>query len=147
MNYELFMGAALAEARAAQAAGERPHGAVAVLGGAMVARGREQVAASGDPTAHAVIVTLREGARRLGRTSLTGVTVFSVLEPCWMCVGALIVSDVDGLVFALPDPAGGAAASLVPLTRGPGLRRGLNVVSGILQTDARELLELPVSAR
>src|SRR5687767_7101420 len=66
MNYELFMGEALAEARAALAQGERPHAAVAVVDDAMVARGHDRVRETGDPTAHAVIVALREAARRLG---------------------------------------------------------------------------------
>lgn len=141
MNYELFMNAAVAEARAALSTGERPRGAVAVLGEALVARGHEQVQTSGDPTAHAVMVTLREAARRLARTSLAGVTVFSVVEPCSMCVGAMLGSDVDGLVFALVDPQAGAAGSALQLARHPGLRRRLVVVSGILQGDAGELLE------
>ena len=141
MNYELFMNAAVAEARAAIEAGERPRGAVAVLGEALVARGHERVLASGDPTAHAAVVTLREAARRLGRTSLGGVTIFSVVEPCSMCVGAMLGSDVDGLVFALADPQAGAAGSALQLARHPGLRRRLVVVSGILQADAGELFE------
>ena len=143
MRYELFMGAAISEARAASSVGERPSGAVAVLGEAMVASGRDQVVASGDPTAHAVIVAIREAARRLDRTSLAGVTVFSVVEPCPMCVGALLESDVDGLVFALPDPTMGAAGSALQLARHPGLRRALAVVSGILESDARELFDVP----
>ncbi|HEY7600062.1 MAG TPA: deaminase, partial [Candidatus Limnocylindrales bacterium] len=90
MNYELYMSAALAEARSAIAAGERADGAVAVMDDAMVARGHEQVAATGDPTAHSVMVVLREAARRLGGPSLSGLTVFAVHEPCAMCVGALL---------------------------------------------------------
>lgn len=139
------MNAALAEARAALAEGERGHGAVVVLGQAMVARGHEQVRATGDPTAHAAITAIREAARGLGTSSLAGVTVFCSVEPCAMCVGALLGSDVDGLVFAVPDAAAGAAGSALQLARHPGLRRHLNVVSGILQSDARELLEIPAS--
>ena len=109
MHYELFMGAALAEARAAVEKGERPRGAAAVLDEALVASGHEEVAARKDPTAHAIIVTLREAAGRLGRTSLAGMTVFALVEPCAMCVGALLESDVDCLVYAVPNPAAGAA--------------------------------------
>ena len=75
---------------------------------------RYQVRITGDPTAHAVIVTLREAASRLGRTSLHGLTVFSVIEPCAMCVGALLQSDTDGLVYAMPDPVDGACGSAFP---------------------------------
>jgi tRNA(adenine34) deaminase len=131
VNYEVYMGAALAEARAAAAGGDSPDGAVAVLDEAMVARGRDSVATTGDPTAHAVITVVREAARRLGRTDLSGLIVFSAVDPCAMCVGALLVSDADGLVFATPDAKSGASAS-VP-------KGQLEVVSGIMQREAAEL--------
>ncbi len=139
MNYELYMSAALAEARAALAAGEAADGAVAVLDEALVARGRPQVAATGDPTAHAVVIVLREAARRLGRSNLSGLIVFTAIEPCTMCVGALLESDVDGLVFAMPDARSGAAGSVIQLTSGESLPRRLSVVSGIMQREAAEL--------
>ncbi|HUG47540.1 MAG TPA: nucleoside deaminase [Candidatus Limnocylindria bacterium] len=146
MNYELYMGAALAEARAAASSGERPDGAVAVLDDAMVARAQEQVVASGDPTAHAVMIVLREAARRLGRTSLGGLTVFSTSEPCAMCVGAMLASDADALVFAQPDPHAGAAGSAIQLARNSSLPQRLHVVSGILQAEAAELQRSAVRA-
>lgn len=139
VNYHLYMNAALAEARSAAAAGEGPDGAVAVLDEALVARGHGQVGVSGDPTAHAVVVVLREAARKLGRTDLRGVIVFTAIEPCVMCVGALLESDVDGLVFAMPDPVGGAAGSVIQLASGKQLPRRLEVVSGIMQREAAEL--------
>jgi tRNA(adenine34) deaminase len=139
VNYELYMGAALAEARAAAAAGEDADGAVAVVDDAMVARGRHGVSASGDPTAHAPMVVLREASRRLGRTRLSGLTMFTVREPCAMCIGALLESDADGLVFALPDPRSGAAGSVIQLAAGDALPRRLLVVSGIMQGQAGEL--------
>ena len=139
MNYELFMRAALAEAREAGRRGERPDGAVAVLDEAMVATGRPEVAGRGDPTAHAVGVALREAARRLRRSSLSGVTVFCAVEPCVMCVGALLESDADGVVFAIPDAAAGAAGSRLQLAANGVLPRRLRVVSGILQEDAADV--------
>jgi tRNA(adenine34) deaminase len=139
MNYELYMRAALAEASAAAATGERADGAVAVLDEAMVAHGRDSVAASGDPTAHAVLVTLREAARKLGRRSLEGLTVFCLAEPCVMCVGALLQAEADGVVYALPDAREGACSSAVNLVDGHGSARRLRVVSGILQEDAATL--------
>ena len=139
MNYELYMGAALAEAAAAAAAGEHADGAVAVVDEAMVARGRPGLQATGDPTSHAVVSAIREAARRLGRPSLAGVTLFCVVEPCTMCVGALLEADADGIVYALADPAQGACGSVVQLaTRGGGARR-LRVVSGILAQEALDL--------
>jgi len=141
MHYELYMAAALAEASSAATAGERVDGAVAVLDDAMVASACDRVRGSGDPTAHAVIGTLREAAERLGTTSLAGLTVYVVREPCAMCVGAMLESDVDGVVFAVPDPQAGAAGSVLQLARGTnGHARRLNVVSGILEADAAELL-------
>ena len=139
VNYEMYMGAALAEARAAASSGERPDGAVAVLDDAMVARAQHQVQASGDPTAHAVMVVLREASRRLGRTSLGGLTVFAASEPCAMCVGALLASDADALVYALADPLVGAAGSAVQLAQSDSLPQRLHVVSGIRQAEAAEL--------
>lgn len=139
MNYELYMRAALAEAAQAARAGERADGAVAVLDEAMVAHGRDEVRGSGDPTAHAVITAVREAATRLGRRSLAGLTVFAVVEPCAMCIGALQQADADGIVFALADPVEGACQSAVNLAGARGLPRRLDVVSGILREDAAKL--------
>ena len=139
MNYELYMRAALAEAAQAGRAGERANGAVAVLDEAMVAHGRESVVSTGDPTAHAVMIALREAATRLGRRSLAGTTVFCVVEPCPMCVGALLACDADGVVFALSDPDEGACLSAMKMADGGALKRRLQVVSGILQEDAADL--------
>ena len=141
MHYELFMGAALGEARAALERGERPHGAAAVLGEALVASSHEEVASRNDPTAHAVILALREAAKRLDTRSLSGLTVFSTVEPCAMCVGALLEADADCLVYALSDPVAGAAGSVVQLANNPALPRRLDLISGILRSDAAELAD------
>ncbi len=146
MNYELYMGEALAEARAAVDRGERPHAAVAVLDEAMVARGHDRVVQTNDPTAHAVIVALREASRRLGTSRLQDVTIFSTIEPCAMCVGALLNSDVDALVYAMPNPDDGAAGSVLQLADYPGLGRRLKVVSGIRRDEAEELYAASVTA-
>jgi tRNA(adenine34) deaminase len=138
VNYELYMSAALGEAKAALRAGEQADGAVAVLDEAMVARGRNRVTATGDPTAHAVLVVLREAARRLGRANLNGLVIFSAQEPCAMCAGALLESDVDALVFALADPVKGAVSSS-SVSAADSLRRRVRVVSGIMQAEAAEL--------
>ena len=119
MNYELFMGEALAEARLAGERGERPVAAVAVVNDAMVARAHDRVRETNDPTAHAVVVALREAARRLGTAQLGDVTVFATLEPCAMCVGALLASDVTELVYAVPNPTDGAAGTVLQLAQHP----------------------------
>jgi tRNA(adenine34) deaminase len=139
VNYELYMGEALAEARAAVARGERPHAAVAVLDEAMVARGHDRVRETDDPTAHAVVVALREAARRVGRERLRDVTIFCTMEPCPMCMGALLASDVEELVFAVPNRTDGAAGTLLQLAEHASLRRRVKVVSGIRRDEVEEL--------
>jgi tRNA(adenine34) deaminase len=139
MNYELFMGEALAEARNALALGERPIAAVAVVDEAMVARAHDRVQESNDPTAHAVVVALREAARRLGTIRLADATIFATLEPCSMCVGALLESDVEALVFAVPNRTDGAAGTVIQLAQHPDLPRRIRVVSGIRRDEAEEL--------
>ena len=140
MNYELFMGEALAEAQLAAARGERPIAAVAVVDEAMVARAHDRVEESNDPTAHAVVVALREAARRLGRVRLADATIFTTHEPCAMCVGALLESDVEALVFAVPDRREGAAGTVLQLAQHPDLPRRIKVVSGIRRDEAEAIL-------
>jgi tRNA(adenine34) deaminase len=139
MNYELFMGEALAEAQLAIARGERPIAAVAVMGDAMVARAHDRVEQADDPTAHAVVVALREAARRLGRSRLADVTIFTTMEPCAMCVGALLESDVEALVYAVPNGHDGAAGTVVQLAQHASMPRRIKVVSGIRRDEAEAL--------
>jgi tRNA(adenine34) deaminase len=140
MNYELFMGEALAEARKAIAQGERPNAAVAVVDEAMVARAHDRVLESSDPTAHAVVVAIREAARKLGPTGLVNATIFTTLEPCAMCVGALLESDVEALVYAVPNTTDGAAGTVIQLAQHPALPRRIRIISGIRRDEAEELL-------
>ena len=139
MNYELFMGEALAEARQAAARGAPAVGATGLFNEAMGARGSNRVEEAKDPTAHAVIAALREAARKLGTPNLSDVTIFTTVEPCPMCVGAMLECDVAALVFAVPNPVDGAAGSVVQLAQHAGLARRLNVVSGIRREEAEEL--------
>ena len=139
MNYELYMGEALAEAKAAVSRGERPHAAVAVLDEAMVARAHDRVRETDDPTAHAVVMALREAARKIGRDRLRDVTIFSTMEPCPMCMGALLSSDVSELVFAVPNRTDGAAGTQLQLAEHPSLRRRVRVISGIRRDEVEEL--------
>jgi tRNA(adenine34) deaminase len=140
MNYELFMGEALAEARVAASRGAPAVGAIAVMGEAMVARGSNRVAETDDPTAHAVVAVLRDAARKLGTLRLTDVTVFTTMEPCPMCVGAMLACDVAALVYATPNPFDGAAGSVLQLAQHPGLARRIAVVSGIRREEAEVLM-------
>ena len=128
-------------------AGERPVAAVAVVNDAMVARARDRVRETKDPTAHAIITALREAARRLGPGALADATVFCTREPCPMCVGALLESDVGALVYAVPNVVDGAAGTVIQLAQHPGLGRRLQVVSGIRQAEAEELFAAHRSGR
>jgi tRNA(adenine34) deaminase len=140
MNYDLFMGEALAEARLAIGRGERPAAAVAVIDEAMVARAHDRVLGSGDPTAHAVIVALREVARKLGPARLDGATVVATHEPCAMCVGALLASNVETLVYAAPNPVAGAAGTVIQLAQHDALPQRMRVVAGVRRDEAEALL-------
>jgi tRNA(adenine34) deaminase len=139
VNYELFMGEALAEAQLALSRGERPSAAVAVVNEAMVARAHDRVQESNDPTAHAVIVALREAARKLGTERLGDATIFTTLEPCPMCVGALLESDVGALVFAAPNEVDGAAGTVIQLAQHSSLPRRMRLVTGIRREEAEDL--------
>ena len=139
MNYELFMGEALAEAQLALSRGERPDAAVAVVNEAMVVRAHDRVHETNDPTAHAVVVALREAARKLGTARLADATIFATREPCTMCVGALLESDVEALVFAVPNDRDGAAGTVVQLAQHAAMPRRIKVVSGIRREEAEAL--------
>lgn len=143
MNYELFMGEALAEARAAAERGSPAVGAIAVMNEAMVARACNRVDEGDDPTAHPVITVLREASRRLGTPRLPDLAVFTTLEPCAMCVGALLACDAAVLVYAAPNPVEGAAGTVLQLAQHPALGRRLQVVSGIRREEAEELAGVP----
>jgi tRNA(adenine34) deaminase len=146
MNYELFMGEALEEAKLALARGERPVAAVAVVDEAMVVRAHDRMQETNDPTAHAVVVALRETARKLGSVRLADATIFATQEPCPMCVGALLASDIDALVYAVANERDGAAGTVVQLAQHPDLPRRIKIVSGIRHEEAERLFA-PVLAR
>ena len=105
----------------------------------MVARAHDRVEQTDDPTAHAVVVALREAARRLGRGRLADATIFTTEEPCAMCVGALLESDVEALVYAVPNSRDGAAGTVVQLAQHASLPRRIKVVSGIRRDEVEAL--------
>ncbi len=139
MNYELYMAEAIAEARRGGAEGNEPVAAVAVIDDAMIARDHDRSVLDGDPTAHAVLLTLQATARKLGTRRLSEVTIFTTNEPCAMCTGALVEARVRALVFAVPDPDRGAAGSVIQLARHPSMHHQLSVVSGVREAEARRL--------
>lgn len=110
------MRAALEQARLAQALGEVPVGAVLVKDGAIIARAHNMVECSGDPTAHAEVLALREGARMLKSWRLTGCALYVTLEPCAMCAGAAIAARLSRLVFGAHEEKTGCCGSVLDLT-------------------------------
>jgi len=126
-----FMGLALEEADRAATAGEVPIGAVVVLDGRVVARGRNAPVAERDPTAHAEIVALRAAARELGNYRLPDVTLYSTVEPCAMCCGALVHARVARLVYGAADPKAGAVRSLFRLLEDTRLNHQVDVTAGV----------------
>lgn len=138
---EALMAQALEEAARAAEAEEVPIGAVVVLGGEIVGRGRNAVIAEGDPTAHAEIVALRRAARRLGNYRLPGLTLYATLEPCPMCAGALLQARVDRLVYGAADPKGGAVVSLARLLDDATQIHRVEVVGGVLAEESQRLLQ------
>jgi tRNA(adenine34) deaminase len=135
------MAAALEEARHARDAGEVPIGAVVAVEGEIVARGFNQPISSGDPTAHAEIVVIREAARRVGNYRLTGATLAVTIEPCLMCVGALIHARIGTLVFGAAEPRSGAVVSTVRAGELPGHNHRFEVVPGVCEAECRELMQ------
>jgi len=135
------MAAALEEAKRAREAGEVPIGAVVSLGGEIIGRGFNQPISSGDPTAHAEIVAIRDAAKRIGNYRLTGATLCVTIEPCLMCVGALVHARIGTLVYGAPEPKSGAVASTVRGGELPGHNHRFEVVSGVREAECRGLMQ------
>jgi len=136
------MAAALEEAARARDAGEVPIGAVVALDGEVIGRGFNQPISSGDPTAHAEILAIRDAARRAANYRLTGATLCVTIEPCLMCVGALVHARIGTLVYGAPEPRTGAVASTVRGGELPGHNHRFEVVSGVREAECRELMQL-----
>ena len=128
-------------------AGEVPVGAVVVNGGEVIAQGANSREATGDPTAHAEVLALRDAAKVTGSWRLFGTTLYVTLEPCPMCAGALVAARVGRVVFAAPDPKAGACGSLYNLCADPRLNHELAVTRGVLREDASRLLSAWFAAR
>ena len=137
---ELWMRAALAEARCAGQADEVPIGAVVVVDGEIVGRGRNRPIGSVDPTAHAEIDALRAAATYLGNYRLPGAFLYTTVEPCLMCTGALLHARVARLVYGTAEPKTGAVASAARVLCGPLANHRIDVVGGVLADECAALL-------
>ena len=141
MNSDLiYLRAAIAEARAAEPAGEVPIGAVIVHNGEIIARGNNRVMRDSDPTAHAEIVALRQAGLHLRNYRLEDCTLYATLEPCAMCAGAILHARIARLVYAAPDPKAGACGSVLSVMNHPQLNHKVEVIPGLLAEECGALL-------
>lgn len=143
-----YMGEALDQARQALTAREVPVGAVLVgEGGEILARAFNRPIGLNDPTAHAEVLALRAAAQRLGNYRLPGVSLYVTIEPCLMCLGAMLTARLKRLVFGASDPKGGACVSLYRIPEDSRLNHHLEVTGGVREAECRQLLQQFFQAR
>lgn len=135
------MRAALTEARKAMASNEVPIGAVIAVGEEIVAAGFNQPISTVDPTAHAEIRALRSAAQKIGNYRLTGATLCVTVEPCAMCVGAMVHARIGALVYGAAEPKTGAVRSTMKLIDDPSWNHRIVVVAGVMADECRELIQ------
>ena len=140
------MGKAIKEARKAERLGEVPIGAVIVREGEIIGRGHNLRESRHDPVAHAELLAVRQAARRSGNWRLTGATLYVTLEPCIMCMGALILARIDTVVFGCRDPKAGAAGSLYDLSCDPRLNHRFPLIAGVRGEECSAMLSQFFSA-
>lgn len=132
---------ALEEASAALVHGDVPVGAIVVRDGVVIGSGHNERELTGDPTAHAEILALRDAAETAGSWRLDGATIVVTLEPCLMCAGALLNSRIDRLVYGAADMKAGACLSLYNVCDDPRLNHRLEVAPGVLAEESTALLK------
>lgn len=135
-----WMQKALHQARKAEALGEVPIGAVIVKDGTIIGRGFNRRESRNDPSAHAELIAIRQASRRLKAWRLLGTTLYVTLEPCPMCMGAILLARVERVVFGCLDPKGGAAGSLYNLAADPRFNHQVELASGVMQAECAEIL-------
>jgi len=140
VDHARYMREALAEAKKAYALGEVPIGAVVVLDEEIIGRGRNLREMLNDSSAHAEMVALREAARHVGDWRLKGATLYSTIEPCPMCAGALVQFRVKRLVYGAADPKAGAVDSVIDVVRQPRFNHQVEVVAGVLEDECRTII-------
>ena len=136
-----WMRYALNRARQAGARGEVPVGAIVVVDGDIVAEGVNEPIETNDPTAHAEIVAIRRAAAALENYRLPGATVYVTIEPCQMCVGAMIHARIARLIYGAPEPKAGAIESAMRAHEHPSLNHRFEVTGGVLADESRELMQ------
>ena len=136
-----YMNLALEQARKAATQGEVPIGAVLVRDGQVLAQAHNFRETWQDPTAHAELVAIREAATQLGSWRLTDTTLYVTLEPCAMCIGAIILARIPRLVFGTLDPKAGACGSVLNVPAERRLNHRVEVIGGMLEQESQELLQ------
>lgn len=139
-THEQWMRRAITEAAKAQSKDEVPIGCVIVQNDKIIARGHNLRESSQDPSAHAELIAIRKAARKLGSWRLLDTILYITLEPCTMCMGAIILARIPAVVFGCYDPKGGAAGSLFDLSNDPRLNHRVELIPGILESDCSRLL-------
>ena len=138
---EEFMREALAEAEAARLEGEVPVGAIVVVGGKIKGRGHNSVITGNDPTAHAEVMALRAAAKAAGNYRLTGAILYSTIEPCAMCAGAIVHSRIERLVYGTADPKAGGVDTHFGICTADFLNHRVEIESGILESACRAMIQ------
>src|SRR5437870_6823005 len=140
-DHEFLMAAALELAQEGLERGEVPIGAVVAIDGEIVGRGFNQPIGAGDPTAHAEIIALRDAAQRVGNYRLTGATLCVTIEPCLMCIGALVHARIGTLVYGAAEPKSGAVSSTVRGGALPGHNHRFEAIAGVREDECRALIQ------
>jgi tRNA(adenine34) deaminase len=135
------MRAALEQAALGRQRGEVPVGAVVVVDGVNVGRGYNQPIGATDPTAHAEILAIRDAAATTGNYRLSGAALYVTIEPCQMCVGAMVHARIARLVYGAPEPKAGAVESAMRALEHPSLNHRVEAVGGVLLDDCRQLMQ------
>lgn len=138
---------ALAEAALARQAGEVPIGAIVVLAGAVIGTGFNQPIGAKDPTAHAEVVALRAASAALGNYRLTGATIYVTVEPCLMCVGAMVHARIGTVVYGATEPRSGALVSMTSAHEFAGLNHRVEAIGGVLEDECRAIIQEFFKAR
>lgn len=144
-NYEkdrVFMEEAILEAGEAARKGEVPIGALIVLNDQIIAKAHNLREITGDPTAHAEVLVLREAAKFIRHWRLLGATLYTTLEPCPMCAGAMVMARITRLVYGAPDPKAGSAGSIMNIVQDHRLNHRLDVTGGVMENECGELLKV-----
>jgi tRNA(adenine34) deaminase len=138
---QVFMQKAIQEAGEAARKGEVPIGAVIVLNGQIIAKAHNLRETTGDPTAHAEVLAIREAAKVKRHWRLLGATLYTTLEPCPMCAGAMVMARINRLVYGASDPKAGAAGSIMNIVQDLRLNHRLDVTGGVMEQECGFLLK------